>query len=139
MNMKKKHIKIAIIAACLALTAAFSFAACSGGAPNESGNCGISSAKLNDRGELILEYSDGRQQNLGAISNKGTTINIDSEEGDVSAATAAGLSSAVSITANFERTYNNPYGGLFPGFGFGGGTSTDTYPAEGSAAWGSRS
>lgn len=132
MNTVNVRIKCAIVAVCVAVTSLFAFFSCSSPATNgEQGNYGIISAKLNDRGELILEYSDGREQNLGAISNEGTTINIDSEQSDVSAATAAGLASAVSITANFVRTYNNSYGGFFPSFGMGG-TSTKEYAGEGS-------
>ena len=91
---------------------------------------GVSSARLNELGELIVTYSDGREQNLGAVSNQGTTINIENEESDIASATSLGLCAAVSITANFKKTYNNSYGGFFPGFG--GGTTTTPYKSEGS-------
>lgn len=93
---------------------------------------GATDAEINDRGELVITYSDGRQQNLGVISTNETTVNIEAAEGDASAATTAGLVSAVTVTANFKKTVNNSYGGLFPGFGVGGGSTTSEYSSEGS-------
>ena len=133
MKTRKMRIAAAMLSACVALTTVFSLSACSPASPaSETSGLGITSAKLNERGELVIEYSDGRQQNLGAISNEGTTIHVEGSQGDVSAAASAGLASAVSVTANFVRTYNNSYGGFFPGFGMGGGTTTQEYPSKGS-------
>ena len=130
MKEKRTRIKCAIISACIALTTVFTLFACSSAtSTGESGNYGITSAKLNERGELIVEYSDGRQQNLGAISNEGTTLVLEGSESNISAASSAGLASAVSITSNFEKTYKYSYGGFFPGYG---GTKTDEYKSEGS-------
>ena len=129
--MKKKAIRAssAAIAALIIIASCFSLFSCSGGNTVYTG--GISSAALNDRGELVVTYSDGREQNLGAVSNQGTTINIENEESSIATATSLGLCAAVSITANFKKTYNNSYGGFFPGFG-GGGMTTTPYTAEGS-------
>ncbi len=118
-------------AAFVILTSCFALFSCSGGTQNTVYTGGISSARLNERGELIVTYSDGREQNLGAVSNEGTTITIENGESSIASATSMGLASAVSITANFEKTYNNSYGGFFPGFGIGG-TTTTPYKAEGS-------
>lgn len=106
------------------LTSIFAFTACG---IRENGD--ITSARLNERGELVLMFSDGSEKNIGAISNEGTTINIQSGDDSVLAATTAGLVSAVSVTAYFEKTVNNSYGGFFPGFG--GGTTTSQYSSEG--------
>ena len=130
MKEKQMRIKCAIIAACIAVTSMFTLFACSSSSnTGGAGNYGITSAKLNDRGELIVEYSDGRQQNLGAISNEGSTIVIEGGVSDVASASSVGLASAVSITSNFERTYRYSYGGFFPGYG---GTKTEAYKSEGS-------
>ena len=130
MKEKQMRIRCAIIAACIAVTSMFTLFACSSSSnTGGAGNYGITSAKLNDRGELIVEYSDGRQQNLGAISNEGSTIVIEGGVSDVSSASSVGLASAVSITSNFERTYRYSYGGFFPGYG---GTKTEAYKSEGS-------
>ncbi len=90
----------------------------------------ITSARLNERGELVIIYSDGREQNVGFVSNEGTTIHIESNDESVKAATTAGLISAVSVTSYFEKTVNNSYGGFFPGFGVG--SSNVQYSSEGS-------
>ena len=130
--MKKAAIRAAgtILAAVLVLTCCMSLFSCSG--KQYTGyNGNISAAWLNDRGELVVVYSDGREQNLGAVSNQGTTINIENGGSGVASATSLGLCAAVSITAKFKRTYNNSYGGMFPGFG-GGGTTTTPYSSEGS-------
>lgn len=89
----------------------------------------VDSAKINERGELVIVFSDGSEQNVGAISNEGTTINISSSDESVAHAAAAGLVSAVSVTSHFEKTVNNSYGGFFPGFG--SGSSTSSYSSEG--------
>jgi len=107
------------------LTSVCAFSACG---KDDDGD--ITSARINERGELVLMFSDGSEKNVGAISNEGTTINIQSGDDSVLAATTAGLVSAVSITSHFEKTVNNSYGGFFPGFG--GGTSTSQYTSEGS-------
>lgn len=93
-------------------------------------NAPASNAKINEKGELIITYSDGGTQNLGVVSPNETTVNIQATEGDVSAATTAGLVSAVTVTANFEKTVNSGYGGLFPGYG--GGSTTSEYSSKGS-------
>ena len=60
MKEKQMRIKCAIIAACIAVTSVFTLFSCSSSSNTEGmGNYGITSVKLNDRGELIVEYSDG--------------------------------------------------------------------------------
>lgn len=132
--MKKTNWRAAsvLLALCIALTSVFGLYSCSSPASETKNSySGITSARLNERGELIVSYSDGREQNLGAVSNEGTTINIENQDSSIASATSKGLASAVSITANFEKTYQNSYGGFFPGFG-SGGTTTTPYTAEGS-------
>ena len=131
--MKKANSQIAcfILSICVMLSAVVGLTACTVPvSENYSSYNGITSARLNERGELIVSYADGREQNLGAVSNEGTTISIEKAEGDISAATTAGLAGAVSITANFEKTYS--YGGFFPGYG---GTTTTPYKSEGSGVF----
>ena len=129
-NKTAKRAACTIIAAVVTLTSCFSLFSCSESYVEGGYASRVTSARLNERGELIIVYSDGREQNLGAVSNQGTTINIEGGESDVATATSLGLCAAVSITANFKKTYNNPYGGLFPGYG--SGTVTDSYKSEGS-------
>ena len=120
-----------ILAVLLILTSCIALSSCSNDKDNNTFySGGIASAALNERGELVVTYSNGREQNLGAVSNEGTTINIENKDSSIAAATSLGLCAAVSITANFEKTYTNSYGGFFPGFG--GGTTTTPYKAEGS-------
>ncbi len=123
-SVSKKQILSSILSVIIILTSIFAFSSC--GAKDDGD---ITSARLNERGELVLMFSDGSEKNIGAISNEGTTINIQSGDDSVLAATTAGLVSAVSVTAYFEKTVNNSYGGFFPGFG--GGTSTSQYSSEG--------
>ena len=131
-SIKSRYIGT-VLALIVVLTSVFSLYSCSSDVQNDSPIYvnGITSARLNERGELIVTHSDGREQNLGAVSNEGTTINIENEESSIAAATSVGLCAAVSITANFEKTYNNSLGGFFPGFGIGG-TTTTPYKSEGS-------
>ena len=123
-SVYKKQILSSILSVFMILTSIFAFTAC-----GIRENRDITSARLNERGELVLMFSDGSEKNIGAISNEGTTINIQSGDDSVLAATTAGLISAVSVTAYFEKTVNNSYGGFFPGFG--GGTTTSQYSSEG--------
>ena len=124
-NTFAKKILSSVLSVVMITFSILSFSSCGA---NNSGN--IASARLNERGELVLMFSDGSEKNIGAISNEGTTINIQSGDDSVLAATTAGLVSAVSVTAYFEKTVNNSYGGFFPGFG--GGTSTSQYYSKGS-------
>ena len=123
-NVSGKKILCSLLSVILILTSVCAFSACG---KDDDGD--ITSARINERGELVLMFSDGSEKNVGAISNEGTTINIQSGDDSVLAATTAGLVSAVSITSHFEKTVNNSYGGFFPGFG--GGTSTSQYTSEG--------
>lgn len=97
---------------------------------------GIVGAQINDRGELILSYRDGSEQNLGVVVGKdgsdGTNgqdgaLVINGYENGIAAASAKGLRSAVSIVCNFQTTVQQ--GGWRPGFG---STTTKNYSSAGS-------
>lgn len=126
-NTAKNQVICAILAIAIAVASLLSLSGCL-----YSSGEGATDAYINERGELVIGYSDGREQNLGVISTNETTVNIEAAEGDASAAAQAGLVSAVTVTANFKKTVNNSYGGMFPGFGGGGGSTTSEYSSEGS-------
>ena len=103
---------------------------------------GITSAEINENGELILTYSDGKRQNLGVVVGKDGADGADGEDGvggadgtisiiengsAVPAACAKGLRSAVSIVCKFQATVQQ--GGWRPG---SGGTTTKDYSSAGS-------
>lgn len=89
----------------------------------------ISSARINEHGDFIITYADGTEKNVGNIGSEGdTSITINSSSTDISAATAKGLTSAVSIKANFTKASGGGYGGYFPGYG----SSSKDYYAMGS-------
>lgn len=96
-------------------------------------NAGITDARINNKGELILIYEDGRQQNLGTVvgsdgaDGQNGSMVISGDGSNVSAASAKGLMSAVSIICNFQTTVYQ--GGWGPGFG---NTTTQEYSAAGS-------
>lgn len=110
---------------------------------------GISSASINDDGELILTYTDGSKENLGIVMGQDGTDGQDGKDGadgtagnggsvtlagtdsNISLATAKALRSAVSIHCNFTATVKNPWGGYYPGFGGGGGAKQE-YSSAGS-------
>ena len=120
--MKKilKPILLTLLCVCVTAGSALSLSSCSLISSRE-----ISSMEINSLGELIVSYSDGSFQNLGAVAGAGdTTLNIDAGERDVSAATAKGLMSAVSVSCKFEKNVN--YG--YPGFGSG---TTPKYSSAG--------
>ena len=80
------------------------------------GSAGVMDARINENGELILSYDNGSEQNLGVVVGKNGangengsgssvgTIVINSEKSNISAASAKGLSNAVSITCKFKAT-----------------------------------
>lgn len=91
----------------------FAFAALQKG-----GGTGISGALINDNGELVLNYSDGSQENLGVVVGQDGQDGEDGKNGsdgkdglngiggngaDVSAAATVGLRSAVSIYCTFTQ------------------------------------
>ncbi len=74
---------------------------------------GVVDAEINDKGELILIYQDGTEQNLGIVVGKDGSDGVNGEDGAlvidgyesvISAASAKGLRSAVSIVCNFKAT-----------------------------------
>ena len=88
-------------------------------------------AEINDSGELILIYQDGTEQNLGIVVGKDGSDGDNGEDGAlvidgyksvISAASARGLRSAVSIVCNFKATVQQ--GGWRPGYG---STTTKEY------------
>lgn len=121
--MNKRNAVSLLLAITIALASLLSLSSCSIGFLERQ----VYSAEINSTGELIITYTNGEKDNLGKISNDTTNITVNSEGGDVSAATNAGLVSAVTVTANFTTTTSN--GGFFPGFG---GSSTSSYSSEGS-------
>ena len=97
---------------------------------------GVVDAEINDKGELILIYQDGTEQNLGIVVGKDGSDGVNGEDGAlvidgyesvISAASAKGLRSAVSIVCNFKATVQQ--GGWRPGYG---STATKEYSSAGS-------
>lgn len=123
--MKTRFFSI-IILLCTLFTLPFTLSSC-----NSSDALSIVNAKINESGELILKYSDGSEQNLGAVVGKdgenGTesSLIISGDGSSISAASAKGLRSAVSISCKFRATVQ--LGGWRPG-----STTTQEYSSEGS-------
>ena len=143
--MKRKS-KLLVGMLCLLLSLSFALTGCGGDTV-----IGVMNARINENGELILTYQGGQEQNLGVVVGKdgadgkdgvdgqdgkdgldGTPgsgdIVINGSAGDVTAASAKGLRSAVRIISNFTATVQQ--GGYWPGFG--GGSSKEEYSSEGS-------
>ncbi|MBR5263468.1 MAG: trypsin-like peptidase domain-containing protein [Clostridia bacterium] len=100
---------------------------------------GITEAKINKDGELIVTYGDGTEQNLGVVVGEngkdgaagndgadGATV-ITGDGDSISVAASKGLRSAVSIVCNFKATVQQ--GGWRPGYG---STTTKEYSSAGS-------
>ena len=100
---------------------------------NATQDAGITDARINDNGELILIYADGRQQNLGTVvgsdgaDGQNGSLVISGDGSNISAASAKGLMSAVSIVCNFQASVHQ--GGWGPGFG---SAATKEYSSAGS-------
>ncbi len=101
-------------------------------------SAGIVDAQINDSGELILTYQNGRKQNLGVVVGKNGTDGVNGTNGtngttivtgggNTAAASAKGLRSAVCIVCNFTTTVQSP--GFRPG---ASGTRTEQYSSQGS-------
>ena len=128
--MKTKILSFACVV-CLLSCFVFALTAC-----RQEQTFGVVDAKINDSGELILIYQDGAEQNLGVVVGKDGSdgangedgaLVIDGYESVVSAASAKGLRSAVSIVSYFQA---NVQQGLWrPGYG---STSTKEYSSAGS-------
>ena len=127
----KTRIYSIICVICLLFSSAFALTSC-----NSDNVVGIVSAEINENGELILNYADGSEQNLGVVvgangadgvSGSAGTVVINSEKSNISAASAKGLSNAVSITCKFKATVQA--GGWRPG---SSNTSSKEYSASGS-------
>ena len=133
----KRRISTVICTVCLFLSVTLALASCNGGAAG-----GIADAEINENGELILIYDDGREQNLGVVvgeegkdgadgsdGQNGTngSITITANGSSIPAASAKGLRSAVSIVCKFQATVQQ--GGWWPGYG---GTTTKSYSSAGS-------
>lgn len=99
---------IVLLAAAL-IAEPFAFAALQGE------TVGISDAQINDNGELVLQYTDGSQDNLGVVVGQDGEDGKNGSDGkdglngtggssvDVSAAATVGLRSAVSIYCTFTQ------------------------------------
>lgn len=143
--MKRKS-KLLVGMLCLLLSLSFALTGCGGDTV-----IGVMNARINENGELILTYQGGQEQNLGVVVGKdgadgkdgvdgldgkdgldgtpgSSDIVINGSAGDVTAASAKGLRSAVRIISNFTATVQQ--GGYWPGFG--GGSSKEEYSSEGS-------
>lgn len=133
----KRRIATVICAVCLFLGITLALSSCNGGAAG-----GITDAQINENGELILIYGDGREQNLGVVvgeegkdgadgsdGQNGTngSISITTNGSSVPAASSKGLRSAVSIVCKYQATVQQ--GGWWPGYG---GTTTKSYSSAGS-------
>ena len=127
----KTRIYSIICVICLLFSSAFALTSC-----NSDNVVGIVSAEINENGELILNYADGSEQNLGVVvgangadgvSGSAGTVVINSEKSNISAASAKGLSNAVSITCKFKATVQA--GGWRPG---SSNTSSKEYSSSGS-------
>jgi len=129
--MKKTRSAIALLLTVLTLVGVMSLSACGLLSPTPDVHYGehikVSSTRINELGELIITYSDGTEMNAGVVVAGGdTVINVQGDGGSVSAAATAGLSAAVSITANYKTA---PTQSIIPGFGSSGG---EEYAAQGS-------
>ena len=83
----------------------------------------VINTEINDAGDLIIYFSDGSYHNVGKLSNNEYNVSMSGQGENVSAATALGLMSAVSIQSNFvskTQTY-------IPGFGIIGGSGNQYY------------
>ena len=123
----KQRVLALFCAFCLIASAACLLTAC-----DTMGSSGIVDAELSESGELILIYEDGRQQNLGnVVGSNGSdgqngSLVISGDSSAVSAASAKGLMSAVSIVCKFQATVQQ--GHWRPGYG----NSTKEYSSSGS-------
>ena len=131
--MKTKTASI-IFALCILFCSVFALSSC--GADDA---VGIESAEINEKGELILVYSDGNEQNLGVVVGKDGERGKDGEDGAdgsliitsdgsrIPVASAKGLRSAVRIVCKFQATVQQ--GGWRPG---SSSTTTKDYSSAGS-------
>ena len=128
--MKIKIYSIMLVV-CLMLSISVLFSSC-----DMNASAGVTNAEINENGELVLSYADGSEQNLGVVvgangadgvSGSAGTVIINSEKSNISAASAKGLSNAVSITCKFKATVQA--GGWRPG---SSNTSSKEYSSSGS-------
>lgn len=118
---KKKNVGFWVLAALLTISLIVQTVSLAAGGSKES----ISGAQINEKGELILTYSDGSSDNLGTVVGKdgadgadGTTTVIGS--GDASTvAINNGLRSSVSIFSTF--TQQGWHGSSTPSYSAGSG------------------
>ena len=139
MRMKSKLCSIAL-AICMLFGSIMTLSSCM-----VMNSPGVVEAKLNGKGELVLYYSDGSEQNLGVVVGKDGSdgekgesgrdgvsgadgsLTITSNGNSVPAASAKGLRSAVSIVCKFQATVQQ--GGWRPG---SSSTTTQEYSSRGS-------
>ena len=142
----KIRIFATLLAICLLMSTLLATSSC-----GVKDTVGITNAEINEKGELILIYSDGTEQNLGVVTGKdgadvadgkdgsdgadgadgengtGGSVVINSSGSGATAASAKGLRSAVSIICKFEATVQQ--GGWRPS---SGSTTTKQYSSAGS-------
>ncbi len=112
--MKMKFFAL-MCAVCLLLSVSLAFSSC-----DFAENFGIVNAKINEKGELVLVYGNGTEQNLGTVVGQDGEDGADGTDGadgrdgedgslqisvdgnSIPAASAKGLRSAVSIVCNFQ-------------------------------------
>ncbi len=106
----------------IALLLAFGFSAASFVGCGKSA-VGIENATLNERGELVLEYTDGTEQNLGVVKGKDGQDGVDGQDGTNGQNGANGLNGkdgqdgeSLDIEEVYAAAVANGYDGTFLGF-----------------------
>lgn len=101
----------------------------------ENGTVSVCAATVNAAGELVLTYTDGHTENLGALSGGSVTagdnytISVADGADTTASAAAQGLLSAVSIRCSFTQRGAGSSMGFYPGMG--GGQTTYTSAGAG--------
>lgn len=145
MKMKRKWYA-AVCLLCMVLVLSAVLTSCGLGSATE-----IIGAEINERGELVLKYNNGKEQSLGVVVGKDGQDGQDGQDGkdglngenssggsvgsitittdgsSTPAASSKGLRSAVSIVCTFQATVQQ--GGWRPG---SGSTTTKSYSSAGS-------
>ena len=133
----KRKIRIVAITICMLISILLPLSSC-----KSNSSASIVSAEINRKGELVITYSDGTEENLGAVvgdDGKDGEDGKDGKDGEIgslvvnndsdgiAAASTRGLRSAVSIVSNFEATVQA--GGWYPGSSY---ITTKEYTSKGS-------
>lgn len=91
----------------------------------------LSSAYINDKGELILVYTNGTEQNLGVVVGKDGNVDVEisGAGADIGYAVSKALKSSVSITCSFTK------GSLFEAQTYGSSGSGVIFKVENGKAF----